>query len=454
MTSPRIVLSLSLAAFALTAAPAAADPVPLLASRTAQSVAVSGGDVIVSRSANGGVRVDRLPSQGGSPRRLLTLAPRGRRWNALTVVAASDRRVALIVAFDHVKKHSADPDHQQWQLYSGPPTGPLTLVERSGPAGFPPADVAVDGDRMFVAEANFTELFTRGRFFDAGAAPRELSWPGDVFPPVSPAGSHAAFIGTATQTTPSERAKLFVVDPASGAVQSRIDIDGTGTLYDLAPDGHVVAEGNRGLFTAGAGQPRRALSGGEFMTFPTFAGAAVAGFDRADAGTLTPAVVDPGAGQARAIGVPSFETFAIAADAETVAWIAHGCVLSSPVAGPTPQEPPAGPCPRSEASVDNFDTVMKGRRVRLVVRCVAAPASGCRGTVVVRHRGSNAGHKRFRVPSGRQRGITVRLSKRAAGFVRRRVRHGHDAILSSRTRVTDGGPVQSGIVFLDSARGA
>ena len=454
MTSPRIAFSLTLAALALTATPAAADPVPLLASRTAESVAVSGSDVIVSRSARGGVRVDALPSQGGSPRRLLTLPPRGRRWNALTFVAASPERVALIVALDHVDKHTAIPDHEQWRLYSGPPAGPLTLVERSGPAGFPPADVAVDGDRMFVAEANFTELFTRARFFDPGAAPRELSWPGDVFPPVALAGGHAAFIGTRTQTTAADKADLFVVDPTSGAVQSRIHIDGTGTLFDLAPDGHVVAEGNRGLFTAGAGLPRTPLSGGEFMTSPTFAGTAVAGFERRDAGTLTPAVVDPGAGQARALGMPSFASFAIAADAETVAWIAHSCVFSSPVAGPSPQEPPAGPCPRSEASVDNFDTVMVGRRVRLTVTCVAAPASGCRGTVVVRHRGAGAGRKRFRVPSGEQRDIDLRLSKRAARFVRDRVRHRGHVVLNARTHVTDGGPAQNGIVFLDRVRGA
>jgi hypothetical protein len=325
-------------------------------------------------------------------------------------------------------------------------------VERAGPAAFAPTDVAVEGDRMFVAETEYGEHFTRARLFVPGAAPHELPWPGDVFSPIALAGGRAAFIGTPTKT--SDHASLFVVNPTTGAVQSTINTDGTGTQFDLAPDGHVVAGGDEGLFTAGAGQPRTPLSGGEFLNFPTFAGTAVAGFERGDFGALTPAVVDPGAGQARPIGVATLENTAIDANATTVAWIAHGCVLSSSVAGPTPEEPPAGPCPRSEAEVESVDNVLARRTVHLTVFCFAAPAAGCRGQVTLRLRGKVAGRKRFHVASGERHNFTVRLSKRAARFVRKHVHRGDEVLVRMKARVTDGGPAETGSILLDHVRGA
>jgi hypothetical protein len=454
MTSPRIALLLAAAALALTAAPAAADPVPLLASRSAQSVEVAGNDVIVARAAaRGAVHVDALPAQGGPSRPLLTLPARGRGWSTNTFLAASAQRVAAVVEFTHQKRNLVT-DRRESRLYTGPASGPLTLVFTAGRKDFLPFDIDVDGDRVIVSEARGTTIESRALLLVPGAAPHVIPWPGNVDTPIALAGNHAAFVGTATRRTDEGDEQLFVVDPITGARQATIGIDGLGTQFDLAPDGHVVAAGIDGLFTAGAGQPRTLLSGGESMFFATFAGAAVAGFDLADLGTSTPAVVDPGAGQARPIGVPTLETADLEADANGVAWIAHGCVLFAPLDSVSPEEPPAGPCPRSEANVESVDNVLAGRKIHLTVMCVAAPASGCRGQVTLRLRRKVVGHKRFHAASGAQHDFTVRLSKRAARFVRKHVHHGDGVLVRMKARVSDGGPAETESILLDRVRGA
>ena len=110
----RITL-IALMAAALIAAPAsAAGPVPLLASRTVDGVAVAGPDVIVSRTGPlGTVRVDAMPTAGGPARTLLSTPPRGDEWSAFTAVAASPQRVVVVAEF-------ISPDAEfTSQLYSG-----------------------------------------------------------------------------------------------------------------------------------------------------------------------------------------------------------------------------------------------------------------------------------------------------------------------------------------------
>lgn len=455
MASPRIVLVVALAALALAAAPAAADPIPLLASRSAQSVAVAGPDVVVARPARrGGVHVDAFPAQGGAARPLLNLPARGRRWSTNTFLAASAQRVAAVVEFTHVNRHFVI-DRRESRLYTGPASGPLTLALTAGRNDFVPIDIDVDGDRIIASEAHETGTETRALLLAGGAAPHVIPWPGNVETPIALAGNHAAFVGTPTRTTETgDNEELFVVDPITGARQATIDIDGLGTMFDLAPDGHVVADATDGIFTAGAGQPRTPLSGGESMSNATFAGASVAGFELGDHGADTPAVVDPGAGQSRPVGMPTFETSEIVGGASGVAWIAHGCVLFAPIDSVSPEEPPVGPCPRSEAEVDSVDNVLAGRKVHMTIICVAAPASGCRGQVTLRLRHKVAGRKRFHAASGAQHDFSVRLSTRAARFVRKHVRRGNRVLVDMRAKVTDGGPAETGSILLDRVRGA
>jgi hypothetical protein len=435
MTLPRFCLSLALLGFGLGAAPAAAAPVPLLAAPDAHDVALAGTDVVVARTVGrGGIRVDVVPGQGGAARRLLTIPARGR-VSAL-LVAASPERVAVLAGLGRERR-----------LYTGPPVGPLQLDVEADDSGLFPIDAAVDGDRVLVVEERRSGG-TRSRLFVPGSAPRTVPWPGDMIPPVALSGSRAAFVGTDTRATEQLDLKLFVIDVDTGAAQVAVPTEAPVELA-LAPDGHAVAESGSGLFTVAPGGPVTALAGSELMLRPRLAGAAVAALDRTRLGAVRPAVLDPGSATPRPLGVQSFDARDIAANDRGVAWIAHGCVLFAPLGGAAPAEPPAGPCPRSEATVDSLENTLHGRTVKLQATCVAAPAGGCRGAVALRRHGI-AGRTRFHLAPDRKRTIKVRVKQKIARLLRKRARHGGHVILRSTTRVADGGPPsRGGVVFLD-----
>ena len=415
---------------------------PLLHAPNAQEVALSGTDVIVARTvARGGVLVDVVPGQGGAARRLLTIAPRARGSISEVLVAASPQRVAVLAGLNR------GTSRVERRLYTGPPAGPLQLDIKAGSSGFFPVDAAVDGDRVLVVEEQRAGG-TRARIFSPGSTPRTVPWPGDMFPPVALSGTRAAFVGTDMPVTEQIDLKLLVIDVDTGAAQVSLPTEAPVELA-LAPDGQVVAESGTGLFTVAPGRPATPLPGSEFMLRPRLAGAAVAAFERTRLGAVRPAVLDPGATIPRPLGIQSFDARDIAADDRGVAWIAHGCVLFAPLGSTAPSEPPAGPCPRSEASVDSFENTLHGRIVKLQAMCVAAPAGGCRGTVALRRHGI-VGRARFHVAPGRKRTIKVRVKKKIARLLRKRAHHSGHVILRSTTRVADGGPPsRGGVVFLD-----
>src|SRR5215213_4433984 len=397
MTLPRQSVPLALLAVALSSGSAAADPVPLLHAPNAQEVGLAGADVIVASAARGGVTVDAVAVRGGARRRLLTVPP-GAAVSEV-VVAASPQRVAVLAGVERVTG-------VERRLYSGPPGGPLQLVIDAGQNGFFPVDAAVDGDRVLVVEESAGA--SRARLFVAGAAPRVVPWPGTVIPPVAFSATRAAFVGTATRTTEQHDLKLFVIDVDTGAAQVSVPVAAPIELA-LAPDGHVVAEAPTNLFRVAPGRPRAPLPGSDFLLRPRFAGLSVAAFERTRLDALRPAVLDPLSATRHAVGIQSYDTRDIAADAQNVAWIAHGCVVAARVGSTASSEPPAGPCPRSEATVDSFENTLHGRRVRLRAVCVAAPARGCRGAVVLRHGGATVGRARFHVASDRKALVKVRV---------------------------------------------
>lgn len=102
-----------------------------------------------------------------------------------------------------------------------------------------------------------------------------------------------------------------------------------------------------------------------------------------------------------------------------------------------PAEPPAGPCPRAEVVYEEGDQVLRGRRLRVIVSCIAAPATGCRGTALLgkgRH-----GRGAFALPAGAHRTIEVRLTNRALRHVRRQRERFHDiAFFDLSAQVRDG----------------
>jgi len=437
-------LMLGLVAAALAAGPAtAAGSVPLLASPRAQDVAVAGSDVIVARDEpRAGVRVDALATTGGPARRLLTLPPRGRRWEAASTVAASPQRVAVVVVYEH------DFEDVERQLYSGPVTGPLELVEATHAPAWSPIDVAVDGDRMLVLEAR--EPRTRLRVFARGAAPRVVPWPGAIGRGIAFAGDRVAFVGSASTKEDPTIDHAFLLDAVTGSrLFSTLAFDEA--QLDLAPDGRVVVDGFVDVLTGGPGRPRRRVRSTGVLTGPRFAGDAIAALEFSGFG-LRPIVLDPGTRDPRPVGPVAAEIREIDADERGVAWIGNGCVLYAPVDSVAPAEPPAGPCPRVEAHVHGADITLRGRRLDLDVDCVAAPATGCTGTAEIRGRGI-VGRLRFHVPPNESRTSSVRIARRAARYVGRHVRSEGVAILPLTTRVVDGGPPQrDGIVVVLKVR--
>jgi hypothetical protein len=433
MTLPRLCLPLALLGVGFVATPAsAAGPVPLLASRTVQDIAVAGPDVIVTRAGPlGTARVDSLPTGGGPTRELLRTAPRGEEWEALTAVAASPQRVAVVAAFV-----SADGEFTA-QLYTGPPGGPLTLMPRSGAA---PIDVAVDGDRVLVVEV--VREIARLRLLTPGAAPR-------IVPLSSPLTGFFAFAGERVAFNSDER---LVLQNLAGARLQSARADEFANL-DVAADGTIVADGDDvGVFTVKPSGLRQGVPDGEFLTRPRFAGSAIAAVEEARFEAGRPVVLDAGAFHPRPIGLPSSEIPEVDADARGVAWIANGCVLYATVDAVAPAEPPVGPCARAEVEVEDASFTLRGRRLRLIAECIAAPAAGCTGSVTVRGRGIR-GRGAFHAEPGRARRFTVRFTRRSARRIRREVRRDEGSFLDMTTRLEDGGPPdRDGGVFIATVR--
>ena len=451
MTLPRPFAPLALLAFALSAAPAhAAGPVPLLASQRAQDVAVAGNEVVVaSAGADGSVRVDALPVQGGPARRLLSAPPPGRGWEPFMAVSASPQRVALAVLY------LGETDDVRLRLYSGPEAGPLGLVERGGPRS-PSAPLAadVDGDRMVVLEAG--RRTARLRLLVPGAAPRVVPWPGDIGSEIALAGDRVAFRGSARHRKEPVPNHLFIVDAATGAALASTGV-GLTAEFDLAADGRAVADDtDSSVFTLAPGMPRRPLPGTDSMRLPRFAGPAVAGVEDTPKGTAQPVVLDPGSRTPRPVGVPSVSIDELDADEHGVAWIANHCVVYAPLDATAPEALPPGPCPRAEAEVEGASMTLRGRRLRLVATCIAAPAGGCTGTAKV-HLFDHGivGRGRFHAEPGKQAHFTARLSRRGVRVVRREVRRDDGVLLRIFTRVSGGGrPNGDGFAFVDRVRRA
>jgi hypothetical protein len=401
---------------------AAAEPVALMDAPRAADVAVAGGEVFVVRANRGGrVTVDAVAVEGGAVRRLLSAPGRRGGWFHHAQVAASAERIAVIVTFA-----ANDDDRREWRVYSGPPGGPLALDLRLGPkrGTWLPVDVDVDGGRLLVAELRYPRFQTRLRVLEPGAEPVRLLSPGSrPFPPLALAGDHVAFTG--------ER-RVSVVDRRSGTTEASLRLgrfESVGDL-DLAPDGRLVAEVDGRLLSVAPGTAEAVLPGsaGLALSAPRFAGAGIGALELTPVDAKRPVVFDPGAAAPRVLGTPSTAFGEFAADDRGFAWIANGCVLYAPAGGAPATEPPEGPCPRSEVVFEETDQILHGRRIRIAVTCIAAPAAGCRGSVMLRD-GRIAGRGRFSVPAGATQVVDVVLHRSAARRVRRTLKREGDAFL-------------------------
>jgi hypothetical protein len=409
--------------------------VPLLDAPQAQSLAVAGDEVVVARGGPPGrLRVDALAVDGSGARSLLATPRIGPRWSVFGTVTASPDRIAVIASWEKHVDHG--PNRVRMRVYTGPPAGPLRVVMSAGGRHWLhkwlPLDAAVDGDRVLVGEARLQpEVRLRLRLYQPGAAPRRLPWGKGVLPPLALAGEHVGFAS-------GSGLGVVVADLDTGTRQVSMKVDAGGSL-DVREDGTVISDGALGVVTAAPGRPRTRVTGSRHLFGARFAGDRIAAIERAPGDTLRPAVLDPGAAAPRPVGVVTSDLPMLDADPQGVAWLANGCVLYAPVDAAPPIEPPAGPCPRVDLRLEEHDQTLHGRRLRVDVDCIAAPAAGCRGTLILRV-GGIAGRGRFHVASGEQGVASVRLARRAARLVRRRVHRHGEASLKLDSRVPDSRP--------------
>ena len=432
---------------ALQPAGAAASPRALLDAPRAGDVAVAGGEVLVAAGADrGGARLMAVPAAGGPARVVLEVPPRRRGWTSVLRLASSAQLTALLVAF-------LDPsgNFRDWDVYAGPPAGPLALVQRARHAGrrrvWTPLDVDVHGDRLLVHELRQPGFSFRltVRAPD-GMAPPVVQ--GRFGAPAAVAGEQLAYVS---------RSFIRLVDWRTGQLNSTLEVGPhSGEIedrhLDMTDGARVVAAIDGRLMLGAPGGPVQELHGSAGpagLTAPRFAGERVAALAPARFRGRRPVLIDPAAGTLRRLGPPSTELNGIAANDTIVAWLANGCVLAAdaaPVAVPPAQTldaPPPGPCPRAELDLGEESNRVRGRILRVPAICAAAPPPGCRGEVLL-GKGGWAGRGGFLVPPGARRSVRVRLSGRGIAQVRRHLQLYPIADFSMTARVEDGRLVPPG----------
>jgi hypothetical protein len=418
-----------IAAALLTVAALAAGPTALVDAPRARSVAFAGDEVVFTRAGKQGrVTVEAVGIAGGMPRRITTIEPPGPRWRPTTMLDASGERVALVVAHERIDRGVS---RTRFRLYTGPPTGPLQ--RETAARGWYPLVGSVDRNRVLVTEAD-KQARIRARLLAPGAEPRVLATRLDDVAVL--AGSHVAYV---------RRGRLIVADLVSGAHEVDVAAEGVVNL-DLAPDGRVIGDQGDSVVMAAPGQPLAAFGVGVFM--PSFAGDLFAAVEDTRFGAERPVVLTPGNPTARPVGVPSFDLRGFDAGDRGVAWAANGCVYYAPLDAVAGIEPPPGPCPRVEAGIDMADSKLRGRELRVEIFCVAAPPTGCRGSVAL-HLRRRVGLAHYRVGAGRRGVVPVRLTRVAARVVRRRTHRFYETRLRLTGTVDGGRPTSESVTVVD-----
>lgn len=439
-----------LGALAMIFAPGSAQarPVALYDVNQDAEVVLAGGEVLVGAGTpSGGLRIDAFSLDGAAPRRLLTVPIPAPGWDGNVRLAASDQRAAAVVSFDN-----EEDEPVEWHVYSGPPAGGLQLltgVRPQQPSDWFPVDVDVDADKLLVAELRFDLKASRASVYAAGVAPAPVPLRGRFIAPEALAGDYIAYFGSIPRTSGGRIGGLFVADRHSGDVRARILLrrstdDVEYRDLDLTGSGRLVAAVDGRLLTAGPGEAQHRVAGtaSRNLYAPRLVGRRIVALATTRFGAQRVVVLDPRTRTIRRIGPPSTAIKAISASRRTVAWLANGCVIAASLGDGPFRSPPRGPCPRAEAFVDEYDQLLHGRTVRVVVTCIAAPRPGCRGVAQLRGasfgRGPILGRGRFRVPAGQRRIVAVTLTPHGLRRVRRDLRRQGDSVFGLDANVHDG----------------
>jgi hypothetical protein len=407
----RVVLCAAVALL-VAAPPAAGATISLRDDLRASGVALGGSDVLVMRELrNGTTQLIAVPRTGGRARTLLSVPSVQPVFETQRALSASDARVALITEILGRRDQTVE-----WRVYSGPPSGPLQIVRRIPEhEGWEPVLVDVDGDRLLIVEAREEKGdAARAYILDPAFGLVPVAWASDAVTPVAIAGGRAAVYARQPR-------RVAVVDLATGAEQAAVPLGKpTERLdLDLAADGRVLVSARAGISVASPGAALQTVPGSRGLSRASFVGAAMAAFY--DSGHPVLVGLD---GTRTALGPPSRVLTAFAGDPHGFAWVANGCIryAAFPVTASAPQA--HDPCPTTEIGLYLIaDSKLRGRTVRVPVRCVTAPTGVCRGTVLGRD--GEGGRRvvargRFAVPVGKERRVPMRIERETVERFRRK----------------------------------
>jgi hypothetical protein len=352
---------------------------------------------------------------------------------------ASAERVAFTTAeVDSIRERVL-----RLSAWGGSPAGPFErfVLYRGGP--WRPLEVHVSGTTVALSEIK-SETGARRHF---------------VFPPGSPAVRVEAsqrvrlldLAGSLVAFVDGER-QLVVRDWASGIERLRYTASGPVGSLDLAEDGrvllHVPSRAVLELVDPSGGVRRLATGrtgGGDARLAGGFAVLRSRGRFEGD-GHI--AVIDLATGKRRRLSPASLglerdpePLDVVAVQDDLVAWAANGCALVAPIAGPGSTIVPPGPCPRAEIRLeDDQPDRLRGRSVRVRLRCVTAPPPGCRGRLRLALE-RPLGGARYLIPASRRDTVRVRLRRRGFAALTRRAQlpfHRNRALVRVRTTLIDG----------------
>jgi len=436
---PVCVCTLSLGVLVPARAPAVT---PVAAVRDGASYAPAGPFALVGTARRDVATVRRISLRGVAP-----VASKGFRAPSgqiagLPLLSGSQARSAAL--FTSISE-GFDPERVvATQSFAADGAGPLTPIEPLRPLGDSgphPVRLSVDGARTFLTEVS-------ADFASSSVSVRE--GPG---PPVLvglPAGAalDAVFAGQLvaySQQVPGEEeefgpGRVVLARWRTGEVVRSVRVRGGVDALAIDSTGRIVIGEDHGgeildVLPGRAGTRRLTRSGHD----PVLAGSTVIAVRDGHREGDQRLIAISAAGAVRAFGVPATEISRVVADPVHVLWGANGCVLSAFVGEPVRGGVAAGPCPRSQLF---FDDELSGRadrhgRVALLLRCVSAAPSGCRGNVRLRGDGGYVAtpQARFRIPVGARRLVRVTLGSRA----RRVLLRGSDAPFEIDAATTDPG---------------